>query len=1586
MEVGDSENQSLFINFSDPIMKGQNLSGLVQVQNVNDLRFSIEGNLLKVYFSEAQKGTLQVEVFEGIESEYGYKMKKHHLEKVAFDHMKPNVRFIQSGTILPSSNNLKINFEAVSLRAVDVKVYKVHKNNILQFLQENDLNGKTNLRRVASPVAAQTINLLTQDRPNYTKWNSYALDLTKIINPEPGTLYRVELSFKRSYSIFKCGDSPVEIIEEDETRDKDEVRTTDDYYDQYWYEDYSWQDSQDPCKDSYYYRGAVGTNVLASNLGVIAKRGENGSYFVAVSDIVSTDAVSGAKVELYDFQQQLLISGETGSDGTVNLDVPKYAYFAVVSKGKEATYLRMDAGYSLSISNFDVGGKTVEEGLKGYIYGERGVWRPGDTLYLSFMLNDNDSRLEKTHSIKFRLTDPQGKVVQEIVRAYSPANIYSFPVSTQPNSSTGNYEAMVSVGGARFYKRIPIETIKPNRLKIKSTFSQKTLFSNKAVSNNLDVSWLHGAKGKDLKVDVQVKYTSQKTAFAGYSQYVFDNPALKFQTEETQLFSGKTGGDGKVSYNLQPKVTSQAPGMLRATFLTKAYEQGGDFSTDVGTINYSPYNTYVGLKTPEPNKYGLLETGKNNRFEVVTVDETGSPKAVRGLKAKVYKVSWRWWWDASYDNLSSYVSSNSTEVFKTFDLNTDSKGKASFSFTNNEDQWGRYLVLVSDPQGHTAGQTVLIDWPYWSGKSRNTDATHASMLVFSTDKKSYEVGQTGVISFPSSEGGRALISVEGGSKVIKTSWVNTTAGETKVNLPVTPDMAPNVFVHITLLQPHSSTLNDSPIRMYGIVPIEVLDKNTQLQPQISMPEVLRPEQAFNLKVSEKSGKAMSYSIAVVDEGLLDLTRFKTPNPWDEFYSRQALGVKTWDVYNDVVGAYGGRVNQIFAIGGDEDLKGGNAQKLNRFKPCVVYLGPFTLDKGKTASHKIDISNYIGSVRAMVVAGDPKTAAYGSAEKAVPVRKPLMVLASLPRKISPSEKVTLPVTVFAMENHVKNVKVELKTQNGVKVVGNAVQNVSFASPDEKMVYFNLEVGANTGVGEVEVVATSGTEKSVYKVDVDITNPNPLSHDYVDVVLEPNASKTLNYDIFGIPGSNAVQLEVSSFPSINFNSRLDYLIRYPHGCVEQVTSGVFPQLYLAEMVDLSSSRKAEIQKNVNAGISKLSSYQISNGGFSYWNGQTSADDWGTSYVGHFMLEADKKGYLLPSGFKSRWIGYQQRAAKEWRYNAKLKNDLAQAYRLYTLAIGGSADLGSMNRLREVSEISNEGKLVLAGAYAIASQRQAALKLFNAASLDNLEGNYYYGSEVRNKAIALETVLLLGDTQRAYALAKSIAEALSSDQWMSTQTTAYSLYAMSKFAAKTGGKGIDIQYGQGGKTEKVKSSKAFADRVLAANLKTVTLKNNKDNTVYIRVVTKGILPVGEEKVMQSKLAASVIYTKRNGQVLELANIEQGTEMVATVTIRNTTNERITNVALSQILPSGFEIVNTRYTDFGSFADNKADHTDIRDDRANYYFGLGAGESKVFKILLNASYLGRYYLPGMQAEAMYDNSYQVRTKGQWVNVQAGL
>lgn len=1591
VSVANVDNQYVEINFSDPLKKNQNFNGLVTISGTKNLKYTVNGNVLKVYPKQELKGTLEVTVFEGIKSTDNYKLKNTYTENVSFQQPNPEIRLLQSGVILPTSDNLKFNFEAINLRAVEVQVVKIFENNVLQFLQNNNLNGSSDLRSVARPIAKKLINLQENPSLNLSKWNAFAIDLKKLITPEPGAIYRVELNYRKAYSLYKCDgaaadDTPINELTDnyDEEEESSFWDSSQYYYDDYY--DYNWEERENPCSTSYYRDKKISANVLASNLGVVVKKGLNNAYMVTVNDIVTTSPVSNVKVTFYNYQQQEMGVATTDAEGITGFDADRPAYFAIAQSGKQQTYVKLNDGNALSVSKFDVSGVRLQKGIKGYIYGERGVWRPGDTLFLSFMLNDNANKLPKGHPVKFELRDPYGKVTYQETKTNGTNNFYKFVVNTSDEAPTGNWQAKVNVGGASFSKTLKIETIKPNRLKIKTTFDDEVLGANKNIQGNLEVLWLHGAIAKNLKTDINVRFNPGKTSFKTFPGYVFDDPTRRFGTEEQEVFQGRISGEGKASFNLKPKLENKAAGMLKASFITKVYENGGDFSTDVISKDFSPYSTYVGVNVPKGDKArGMLLTDTKHNFEVVSVDDKGIPKSVKNLEVFIYKVDWRWWWDTSEDNLSSYNrGSYHNEVFKT-KVTTSNNGKANFNFELKYPEWGRYLVRVVDPNGgHATGKIMYIDWPGWAGKSRKNDPSAATMLLFSTDKNTYNVGEKAIVTFPSSEGGRALVTVENGTEVLSSQWVTPQKGETKFELPIEELYTPNVYINITLLQPHADTANDLPIRLYGIVPISVEDPNTKVQPKLTMPDVLRPEETITLKVGENNGKPMTYSIAIVDEGLLDLTRFKTPNPWNSFYAREALGVKTWDVYDDVIGAYGGSINQVFSIGGDAEAGGSKSKKANRFKPMVVFEGPFELKKGETRAHKIKIPKYVGSVRTMIVASDAEKAAYGSVDKTTPVRKPLMVLTSIPRKITPGEKVTIPVTVFAMENKVKNVTVTLKPNKGFTVIGETQQKLSFPQPDEKMVYFDIEVLEGASITDIEVVASGGGEKASYKVPINIVNPNPITTEVTSIVLEPNSEQEVDFAAFGIDGSNSATIEFSSLPPMNFESRLSYLIRYPHGCVEQTTSAAFPQLYLGDVFNLSSDKKQKIQKNIEAAMYRLKRFIQPNGGMSYWPGYSNPNDWGTTYAGHFLLEANKQGYVLPIGFKSNWINYQQQQAKRWRSG---NNDLAQAYRLYTLALAGSPDLSSMNRLRETSGLSNDAKLRLAAAYGLIAQTNAANQLLNSANIDFQPRNnnhYTYGSTSRNRAMALETLVALDQKVKAQKVAVDLAKELSSKNWMSTQTTSYALMAMAKYATYVGGKGVNVNYILNGKSTNANTNKTLATSGDISILKDnkLVLKNNKDNTIFVQIATSGILPVGKEKVIQNKFRAIVDYKTRDGNIINPILLTQGTDFVAEVTITNTTGSKVKDIALTEIFPSGWEVVNTRFTDFGSFKANAVTHTDIRDDRVNFYFDLKPNESKTMTILLNASYLGKYYLPGIQCEAMYDNDYLVRSKGKWVEV----
>jgi uncharacterized protein YfaS (alpha-2-macroglobulin family) len=1599
------QDQYVLVQFSDAIMVGQELKGLIGIKNIEDAAYTIDGSTVKVYAPERLQGNFSAFVNEGVENISHKKITKAYSANVFFENRLPSVTIPGKGVILPDSGKLAMPFEAVNLNAVDVSIIKIYENNVPQYFQSNGFEGGVDLRTVGKPIVQKTIRLDQDKSINLNKKNRFMLDIDQLLRTEPGAIYRVIIGFRKEYSLYNCSMGSPALKKNDgsdegnseeydggnNSKVSDEDNDFWQKYDSYYPENYKWNERFDPCANSYYTKDRwAKRNIIASNIGLITKRGNDNSMLVAVTNILTAKPMAGVSLELLDFQRQVLYKGTSDADGMAKFDLKHKPYLLVAKNGAERGYLKLDDGSSLPLSRFNVGGDEIQSGLKGFIYGERGVWRPGDSIFLSFILEDKLKTLPADHPVEFELYNPDGQLYKRITQAKSVDGFYSFNTATETSSKTGNWTAKVKVGGASFEKKIKIETIMPNRLKLSLSFGGATeLVKGSSTNGTLDAHWLFGGIAQNLKAKVDAFLSPQKTMFKNYPDYVFDDPTLAFNTQTQTVFEGRLNANGLASINADINIEKQAPGQLKANFIVKVFEPGGNFSLQTLSLPYNVYQGYVGIKTPQGSDLsGMLYTGKDNQIDIADVDTRGNAFAgTRNVELELYKVQWRWWWDQTGDEMSNFTQDKYNKLIKTETIRLNN-GHAKWTLHIDQEDWGRYLIKVKDPETrHSTGKIIYVDWPNWSERLQQNNPTEAAMLSFTSDKTNYKVGDQATLTFPTMSDGRALISFENGSKVLKTTWIDTKKGQTQYSFKIDESMAPNIFVNVTLLQRHSQTVNDLPIRMYGAIPLQVDNPETILKPVINMPAKLRPETPSSITVSEASGKEMTYTIAIVDEGLLDITNYKTPNPHETFYAREALGVKTWDLFDYVIGAFGGGLERILSIGGDGTGGTNKNVSINRFKPVVKFLGPFHLNKGEKQTQRFTLPQYIGSVKAMVIAGHDGS--YGFAEKAVAVKKPLMILATLPRVLCPSEKVQLPVTVFALENNIKTVNVIVQSNAFSNLAGNNSKSVTFTKTGDQLVTFDLDVKDFVGVGKVKIIARSGSETAAYDVELNIRNPNPPITKITEKELKPGEVWTTTYSAIGMTGTNKAALEVASIPPLNLGKRLDFLIEYPYGCVEQTTSSAFPQLYLSQLLDLTPRQQAETERNIKATISRLSRFQVPGGGLSYWPDGSDADEWGTNYAGHFMLAAQEKGYSLPIGFMEQWKKYQKLKALTWAPDSRsfYGADLIQAYRLYLLAMARSPELGAMNRLREFKYLSIEAKWRLAATYKLAGQPEIGSQMI--AGLPTTIKPYNsmygtYGSDLRDEAMILETLTLLGQQQKAAGLLRTVAARLSQDDWYSTQTTAYSLIAIAEYcgANKSGSK-LQFTYNAGNITSK---SYMWQASVASSGGK-VTIKDNGSNKLYVRLIQRGQPSAGQDVQSISKpelLQMRVGYFTLGGKPVDPSKLKQGTDFVAQVNIKNPGRRgRYDNLALTQIFPSGWEILNARMmNDDEAFKSSPSDYRDIRDDRVNTYFSLQEGKEATYYVMLNAAYAGKYYLPATYCEAMYNASINALEKGQWVEV----
>ncbi len=1591
VEVEQAKDQVITVFFSDPLSPKQDLTGLIYLSDGTDLRLVKQGSAVLAYPTARRTGSLELVVDGSVESSAGGKLGKDSGFTVNFTDLKPALEMTGEGTIVPSSEGMKVPFRAVALKSVNVEIIQIYTSNVAQFLQQNQLNSWSGITRVGRPVYEGKVPLKSTGSLDYLAWNYFAIDIAELVAVEPGAIYHAVISFGPEDSQYPCEETLKAPIASVNPKAKLASFNQLNYYGNYERSHYyRGNDGENPCSLNYYKGRRVSRNFLASDIGLMAKAGSGSELLVVATDLKSTAPIGDLEIELLNVQQKVMATARTQANGVAVFDLEYQPFLAVAKRGEERGYLRLDDGMALNTSTFNVSGERANDGTRGMIYGERGVWRPGDSIYLTLLLERDQKENEAKVPVIFEWFNPSGQMVSQWAVLESAPGMYSLRTATGPDDPTGPWRARVRAGASIISQTVRIESIMPNRLKVELDFAGDPVPLYDDEEAKLSARWLHGAVSGALKADVKFTGRSINPKFPKYKDFTFRDASKSFSVSDQMLFEGKLSDEGTTTFDLGIKNPNEAPGMINARFTTRVFEKTGAFSTVVQSATLSPFKSYVGLKLPESKSYYGLNSEEIQNFELVVLDENGSPVNREELLVEIYDVRWSYWWERNRGNtLSNYVANKAQHIALETKVAV-SGGKATFKGDFSKLSYGRKMIRVIDPEsGHSTATTFYLEDPRWAYDVSSRPGG-AELLAFNLDKETYGLGDDIKVSLPAFAGGRAFVSVESGSKVLSYQWIEGRDEPQEVVLKADAEFAPNAYVHVSLLQPHAQTGNDQPIRMYGIQPFTVKDANRQLSPTLEIAEELSPEEEFTVRVSESDGRAMSYTLAIVEEGLLDITNFKTPDPYKRFNRNTAHGVRTWDMYRYVVGAFTGKLAGLFAIGGDEDGGEEADPRANRFRPVVRYVGPFYLKKGKTATHTFEMPNYIGSVRAMVISSAGK--AYGSAEETRPVKRPLMVLATMPRVLGPGETIQLPVTVFGMDPMIKNVDVKLEGLTLLKAE-NKSTSINFAEPGEQMATFTVKVPEQLGVAKVRVVATGAGFSASDEIELQVRAPNPEVAEVKSAVIQPGESWSSIYEAPGMVGTNTGVFEVSGSLPLNLENRLGYLTRYPHGCLEQTTSAAFPQLFLGDLVKLDAQREATVQRNINAAISKIERYGRSDGSFSYWPGGRNYAAWATSYAGHFLLEAKDKGYRVSEARLNSWKASQKREANAWtpeRFKSyRYEQPVTQAYRLFTLARAKATQLGAMNRLRGYGKLDETSKQFLAAAYALAGQRDVARELLASDSELDRDDDYYrytYGSKMRDLGISLYVHNLLGERQKAFKLAETLSDAMSSRRWYSTQTTAWGLLSMSAYIAEEPkDKPLVYNYAYEGDETAVEQG----ENIRMLNLpeppqlgKSFKVENKGERRMYVRLVTSGIPTATQKKEESSNLKMTVTYTDLGGKKIDPRELKQGEDFLAVTKISHPGSlKSYTEMAYTQIFPSGWEIRNQRLE--GNSTAKGIDYQDIRDDRVLSYFDLSRRSSITITTQLNAAYLGMYYLPDQYAQAMYDRDIRARVPGMWVEVK---
>lgn len=1577
-------DRSVRFTFSEDLDPTVDLSGFINViaENVNfTYRWTFDRNILTVICSQDSFPTgALISIYPNFKSKTGNVLKKGYEHKVVSGWEKPEIKFADSGVILPNEGKPIVAIFTKNISGIIVEAVKIQKTNILQFLQVNSLDESDEMYRVGESVWKKDFDF--EWKPEMK--NNFVvrgLDLSELVKKYPDGMFRLRITFAHRHSKYENNTNHVDPKLE---FPDDFVNFANDPFNAYWekienkeYRRNFWNSDDNPNHPAFYiatYNRNIlrEKNILVSNLALSAKVDNKGDAYIQAVNLLTSRPEKNTELKLYNFTQGLLEEGTCDSNGLYKTKSKDFV-FVQAKSGNNYSYLSF-RNAPLSTSNFKVDGVNTSDGIKGFIYGERGVWRPADKMHLCLIIQDTQNTLPENLPVIFTLEDPMGRVTDKQVLNENISGFYKVETQTDKTSPTGTWTARFKIGNNVWRKRVKVESVIPNKLSVNLKVSND-YFSSGQNNISLESEWLTGVKASGLKAEIYSRYISKNTGWDDYKEYTFNNLQYYTSTTQEKIWSGVLDENGKTNFQLKLDSGKNVSGMLNAIMETRVYESSGAYSIETKRFDYSPFSRYVGFKLPKSDDdyREVLYTGKTHSAEIVLVDEKGNlVKDTAKVEFSIYRLDWLWWWVRDAYTKASYDENRSAKHITTKSVNLKN-GKATVDF--KLDEWGRYLFIVSDPNGgHSASFISYVDYSYWSTRGNTDVEGSSSMLFLTSNKDKYNIDENASITFNSNEEATAYITIEKNGTILKQEVVETVAGTNMYTFKTDSTMAPNVYVHISLVQKYAQTTNSLPIRLYGIIPIMIEDKTTRLFPVIKTTSSFTPNGNCEIKISEKNGRVATFTLAVVDEGLLGLTAFKTPNPWDYFYSKESSQLKSYDIFNYVSGAINGELQTLITVGGSDVNELISSKSAERFKPVVFYFGPYKLEKGETKTLNFTMPEYIGEVRLMAVIASDK--AYGIAEEKVKVKSDVMLSPTLPRTLGVNEVVNIPVTIFNTTNKSKNVSISMQAK-GIKEIFDS-KTIRLEPASNQTIQFKMQT-EKAGTTQITFVAKDGMRELCRSTNEIATVSRGINYSTEKIIsLKPNETFEQAFETKGESGSKSMSIEISKNQIIGIEKHLDYLLSFPHGCIEQITSKAFAQLYLDKLLFLDKNTSENIKNNINTVIESYPKYQLSNGGFTYWQGGEYEHIWASSYVLHFLIEAKRAGYYVETKIYESLVQRLKNISNS--FSSDYVYDLnAQSYRLYVLSLIGEGNFGAMNRLLNVKKLSPYAKAFLALAYATSGSQEQGQKIFSEIETDfpsYRKTGDDFSSSIRDLAITCLVAKKINHTS-ADSRFMALSKIANSTSWLSTQEIAWLLIATSSFYTKA--EGGSVKYEVDVSNNKIKNILTENSQIHSliledAEKQNVKIKNIGNTVFFASVRYKSKISSGYENLQSKGLNLNVRYF-RDGKEIQAEQINHGDNFSLYLAVKNETLTKLDNLVLTIPIPTAWEVSNERLG--GNVSTENYSYLDMRDEVIYIHFDLEKSETKGFNFNCTSAYRGSYFVPAIYCEAMYDAEIKANNVG---------
>ncbi len=1417
--------------------------------------------------------------------------------------------------------------------------------------------------------------------------------------------------------------------------------------------------------------------VLLTDLGISAKRTEDRLY-VWVKSLSTSAPVPTARVKLISDNNQTLLSGTTNWAGfaeftDVDAKTDGFTPFMItVAKRDDLAFIQLDR-HEIATADFDIAGPAyLQKGYEAFLYTSRGVYRPGETVQLAGIVRAPKHRIPEPIPTRIEVLSPDGRILRELRQHTTKTGVCEVQIPIPEYAQTGNYIAKMLiadkvVGRAQFQ----VEEFMPDRMKVTVTTDGSTYRLGDEFGVHVRAINLFGPPAVGRKVQVScelraVSFVDSDSASPAYidparwRSFTFGNTrpnsAEQFETQRIELAESETDAAGKADYRFTVPATLKAPSLLNGIFTATVSEVGGRAVTASHRVVIHPYSHYVGLR--RANNTENAKINQPVRVDYIAVDDAMAVAPGRALQLSLYKVHWNTILRQNTAGRYEYVSEPQMTEVETHAL-TSAAAAQTVMLTPSD--YGEYRVRLVDIES-TALAEIGFHVNGWGNASVSME--HPTRLDLTLNKPAYRSGETAKLYVKAPFPGTLLLTVER-ERVLSYRTIVLKENTATLSIPVRSSYNPNVYLSATLVRkiPADAVLGNRqqllPARAFGVIPLKIDATQKRLSVDMFLAQtdeagisskiplsegevnsgngknsevIVRPNSdvsiAFQVR-GRRSWQKYEVCIAAVDEGILALTDFQTPNPHDYFYRQRGLKTRSFDLYGGILPEIAGVIDNS-SPGGDVDPTASRKKRLNtgairRVKPVSLWSGFVKTDGNGRGAVQFKIPQFNGKLRLMAVVFAGAT--YGATEAYLTVREPIVLTPTFPRFLAGGDTLRVPVTIFNGTGAPGEFTVGLQTTGSVEFLSASLSRdmvgdtpsvvgglsdfrvVTVGAGAEAQVFFDIYV--QDAIGEVSFNLSARGNAEATEMDVHLPLRSiapPITRTGQGVV---RAGEPVDF-IFPadlIPDSSEFSLTLSPFPNITFADSLRYLIRYPHGCLEQTTSRIFPLLYfsdLARNVEPMLAGDDLVDYYIISGITKLESMLTWENRFAYWPGGTYINAWSSIYASHFLVEARKAGYEVSDRVYDAMLDGLREQAKflsevgELDNSKKMRADIAVAtYASYVLAAAGQPERATMNYLKNkaLSGLRDYSHFQLAGAFALSGELETALSMLPVSVSLNVslketpqwDTGGTLDSPIRSQAIMLDILAEVNDNHPSIPmLVKNLRDAASEgNRWRTTQDNAFAFLALGKIMKKQ----IDKNYVGIVKLNGEHLADFDATQVRytdsAWDGARVQLSVEGKGNCYYYWSAFGIQRGSFIEEYQREIQVRRRYFNREGE--ELARqFRHGDLIIAEISVKALT-ANLENVVVVDMLPTGFEIENPRLESRAGISwlkteDFKPDYLDIRDDRLIFFGTFPRQRERKFYYALRAVTQGGFTLPPIAVEAMYDPTKSTVTGSTRIDVVA--